>query len=100
MYFLLEPTNTNAKNEIPASPSFFAQAGAESYHLQNVALLPWYTGSSAGLGSTYSFPDASVLTAAAEPCPPRQDLWDGHAVAPPLPQVAAIPMPARATATS
>jgi chitinase len=90
MYFLLEPTNTNAKNQFPASPGFVPQAGAQSYHLQNVALLPWYTGSSAGIGSTYSFPDASVLTAAAEPCPPPQDLWGGSATAPPPPQVAAI----------
>jgi chitinase len=91
MYFLLEPTNTNGKNEIPASPGFVAQAGGKSYHLQNVALLPWYTGSSADLGSTYSFPDASVLTAAAEPCPASGDLWGGTALAPPPPNVAAIP---------
>jgi hypothetical protein len=59
--------------------------------LQNVALLPWYTGSSADLGSTYSFPGASVLTAAAEPCPASGDLWGGTTLAPPLPNVAAIP---------
>jgi chitinase len=91
MYFLLEPTNTNAKNEIPASQSFAARAAADTYHLQNVALLPWYTGASDGLGSTYSFPDAQVLTSAAQPCPARHALWDGNEPAPPKPTVAAIP---------
>ncbi len=91
MYFLLEPTNTNGKNEIPASQSFAARAGANTYHLQNVALLPWYTGASDGLGSAYSFPDAHVLTSAAQPCPARHALWDGNEPAPPEPTVAAIP---------
>lgn len=66
-YFLLEPTNTNLKNNIPASKAFAAHAGRAVYHLQNVALLPWYT----GLGATYSFPDAQALTESAKPCPVR-----------------------------
>ena len=37
-YFLLEPTNTNPKNNFPGSKPFVAA----TYHLQNVALLPWY----------------------------------------------------------
>ena len=69
-YFLLEPTNTNPKNNFPASKAFLAHAGGATYHLQNVALLPWYIGRSEGLGNTYSFPDAQALTAPAEPCPP------------------------------
>jgi chitinase len=71
MYFLLEPTDTNGKNQIPASPAYTAQMGSVPYHLQNVALLPWYAGPSAGLSSTYSFPDKAVLNAAAAPCPPH-----------------------------
>ena len=40
-YFLLEPTDINPKNNFPASKSFTAHAGGATYHLQNVALLPW-----------------------------------------------------------
>ncbi|MEO7143851.1 MAG: chitinase [Bryobacteraceae bacterium] len=70
-YFLLEPTNTNPKNNIPASKAFAAHAGGAIYHLQNVALLPWYTGASAPLGAAYSFPDPHALTGASQPCPAR-----------------------------
>ncbi len=81
-YFLLEPTDTNPKNNIPASPGFVARAGATAYHLQNVALMPWYTGAQQGLGSTYSFPDAQVLRTAARPCAPRgKRMSTGSAVA-------------------
>src|SRR5205085_9325652 len=69
-YFLLEPTNTNPKNNFPASKAFLAHAGGATYHLQNVALLPWYIGRSEGLGNTYSFPDAQALNSPAQPCPP------------------------------
>ena len=68
-YFLLEPTNTNPKNNIPASKAFVARLDGAAYHLQNVALLPWYTGAAEGLGSTYSFPDAQALTDRSQPCP-------------------------------
>jgi chitinase len=63
----LEPTNTNPKNNFPASKPFVAVA----YHLQNVALLPWYVQGSDAMGSTYSFPDSKVLTEVAKPCPAR-----------------------------
>jgi chitinase len=86
-YFLLEPTNTNLKNNIPASKAFIAKADGTTYHLQNIALLPWYTGASEGLGGTYSFPDAQALTDGATPCPPR-----GGRSAPPKPTAAPIPM--------
>jgi chitinase len=69
-YFLLQPTNTNPKNSFPASPSFSARTAGFTYHLQNVALLPWYLGSTASAG-TYSFPDAQALAAPAQPCPNR-----------------------------
>ena len=62
-YFLLEPTDTNPKNNFPASNGFIAG----NYHLQNAALLAWYTGASGPL----SFPDAHALTEPAKPCPPR-----------------------------
>jgi chitinase len=86
-YFLLEPTDTNPKNNFPASKAFVAHAGGATYHLQNVALLPWYIRTSEGLGNTYSFPDAQALTAPARPCAPA-----GVAYAPPKPTIAAVPL--------
>jgi chitinase len=86
-YFLLEPTDTNPKNTFPASKAFVAHASGATYHLQNVALLPWYLGASEGLGNTYSFPDAQALTASAERCPPI-----GVASAAPTPTVATAPL--------
>ena len=70
-YFNLEPTNTNPKNNIPASKAFVAQLNRTRYHLQNVALLPWYTGPADGLGTELSFPDARALPERAKPCPAR-----------------------------
>ena len=66
-YFLLQPTNTNPKNNFPASPAF----AAGKWHLQNVALLRWYLGPKDGLGVTNSFPDAGALKEPAKPCPTR-----------------------------
>jgi chitinase len=86
-YFLLEPTNTNPKNNFPASKPFIAHAGGATYHLQNVALLPWYIGASEGLGNTYSFPDEQALTAPAERCAPT-----GAVSGPPPPTVAPVPL--------
>jgi chitinase len=92
-YFLLEPTNTNPKNNIPASKAFVAESGGVAYHLQNVALLPWYTGGSDGLGATYSFPDAQALGDRSKPCPARRGRpgSGGRASAPPQPAIAAVP---------
>ncbi len=87
-YFLLEPTDTNLKNNFPASKAFVAQTGGTAYHLQNVALLPWYTGASQTLGSTYSFPDSQALTESAQPCPTR----GARGSAPPVPTAAAVPL--------
>ena len=91
-YFLLEPTNSNAKNNFPASKAFIAQVEGAAYHLQNVALLPWYTGAQEGLGSTYSFPDAQTLTEPAKPCPVSNGPFGGGQSATPEPTVAAIPL--------
>ncbi len=76
-YFLLQPTNTNAKNGFPASAPFAARTGGFDYHLQNVALLPWYMGTAAPTGSVYSFPDAHALSAPATPCPDRMARMNG-----------------------
>ena len=93
-YFLLEPTNANLKNNIPSSKAFVASAAGASYHLQNVALLPWYAGAAEGLGSTYSFPDAQALTEPARPCPARGGRGGAGrgASSPPAPTVAAVPL--------
>ena len=64
-YFQLEPTDTNHKNNIPASMPF----AAGMYHLQNVALLPWYLGAEMpGRSTAFSFPDAHALAGPAQPC--------------------------------
>lgn len=67
-YFQLQPTNTNPKNNFPASKPY----AAATYHLQNVALMPWYIGQSGPFGSTFSFPDTQALTEQAKPCPERR----------------------------
>ncbi|HEV2380558.1 MAG TPA: chitinase [Terriglobia bacterium] len=91
-YFLLEPTDTNPKNNVPSSKPFVAYLHGTTYHLQNVALLPWYTGASEEVGSAYSFPDAHALTEPAQPCPPRGGPPDGSPAAHPEPTVAAVPV--------
>jgi chitinase len=93
LYFLMEPTNTNPKNNVPASKPYAARVTGAAYHLQNVALLPWYTGPSEGLGSTYSFPDAQALPEPAKPCPGRGGRGGGgRASGVPRPAVDAIPL--------
>jgi chitinase len=71
-YYLLEPTDTNDTNEFPASDSFEARGRGGSYHLQNVALLNWYTGGGDQFSKRYSFPDTKALPAAAAPCRERR----------------------------
>jgi chitinase len=85
-YFLLEPTDTNPRNNIPSSKSFLAHVGGVAYHLQNIALLQWYTGASDELGGTYSFPDARTLPIPATPCPAHSGTTSATE-----PVVAAIP---------
>ena len=82
--FLLEPTDTNPKNNFPASPAFVAGG----WHLQNVALLPWFTGGFEGASGNVSFPDSAALNGRALPCPPRLDYN-----APPMPAVTPAPLP-------
>jgi chitinase len=68
-YFLLEPTDTNPKNNFPASRSSVVHANGTLYHVENVALLSWYLGGSEELSGKYSFPDTQALSAPATPCP-------------------------------
>ena len=88
-YFLLEPTNTNPKNNFPESKPYLAQSSGQTYHLQNVALLPWYTGPSEAVGSTLSFPDPQALPTPARPCPANRGRANNAAA--PKPTTAAIP---------
>lgn len=69
-YFLLEPTDTNLKNDFPASTAYVVHATGFDYHLQNVALLGWYRGDRARV-DTYSFPDPRVLPQPSAPCRSR-----------------------------
>jgi chitinase len=78
-YFLLAPTDTNPKNNIPASKGF----AIGGYHVQNTALLSWYTGTDA----PYSFPDPQVLRERAAPCGGR----GGRGGGPSTSTVAALP---------
>jgi chitinase len=68
-YFLLEPTDANHKNNVPASPPFAVHGPDGTYHVQNVALLRWYLGPSKDLGDTNSFPDPRALVETAKSCP-------------------------------
>ncbi len=65
--FLNDPTDVNWKNRVPESKAYIANVGGTQYHLQNVALLSWYAGST----PPYSFPDANALSEPAKPCPVR-----------------------------
>ena len=88
-YFLLEPTDTNPKNNFPQSRAYVAQVDGASHHLQNVALLPWYTGAAEGLGATFSFPDPRALPEPAKPCAAGRGR--GAAAVPPGAAVAPLP---------
>ncbi|HZQ44801.1 MAG TPA: glycosyl hydrolase family 18 protein [Acidobacteriaceae bacterium] len=81
-YFLLQPTNTNHKNHFPVSAPFVAK----KYHLSNVALLPWYTGTT---GAVYSFPDQKALLKPAQACAMRG--YGFAQTSTPPPSVAPIP---------
>ena len=65
-YFMLLPTDINAKNNFPASTAYVAG----NYHLQNAPVFPWYTGTTGkeSWQSSLSFPDASALKEPMKPC--------------------------------
>ena len=67
-YFMLEPTDTNPKNNFPASSAYVVHNAGATYHLENVALLPWYRNLQ-GAGA-YSFPNAGALREGPKPCGP------------------------------
>jgi chitinase len=67
-YFLLEPTDTNLKNNFPTSNPYFLSTTARMYHLQNVALPSWYGVSSPALTEQRSFPSAQALPEGVQPC--------------------------------
>jgi len=61
---------------------------AGEYHLENIALLPWYAQNAhpdTTYQGAYSFPDTSVLKAAAEPCAPRGQQPEATPTASPAP---------------
>ncbi|HET9177446.1 MAG TPA: glycosyl hydrolase family 18 protein [Terriglobia bacterium] len=60
---------------------------AGEYHLENVALLPWYAQNAHpdSYQGAYSFPDTGVLKAAAEPCAPRGQRLEATPTASPAP---------------
>jgi chitinase len=68
------------------SNSSVVKAEAGEYHLENVALLPWYTQTSNPdtFEHAYSFPDTTVLKSAAEPCGPRRGRMEANPTASPL----------------
>jgi chitinase len=78
-YFLLEPTDTNRKNNFPYSSPFVAKNGKAEYHVQNAALLPWYLGSAGTAGKVFSFPDGGALTTPAQACSPRSGSTEDEA---------------------
>ncbi len=63
-YLLEQPTDYLPSNSTQIS------ANGRTYHLEDMALLPWFAQSPAGetFEGPYSFPDVKALTAAAQPC--------------------------------
>lgn len=88
-YTMMDPTETNPRSDLPVSDPWVVASRGMRWHVQNVALLPWYLSSAEGLGNAYSFPDPQALTSPAKPCAifPRS----GAATAPS--QVSAGPAP-------
>jgi chitinase len=64
-YLLEQPTDY-----LPGSNSTQVIAGGKAYHLENMALLPWFAQSAATetFKEAYSFPDTKALLTHAQPC--------------------------------
>lgn len=64
-YLVEQPTDTS-----PLSNAFAVHVKGTVYHLENVALLPWYEQAAQPrtFQSAYSFPDTHALAAPAKPC--------------------------------
>jgi chitinase len=87
-YVLQDPVDTNGRSDLPTGPAWVTHARGAAWHVANVALLGWYTG---GAGP-YSFPDATILKAAATPCPAYNRPTPDSASQPaPPPAIAAVP---------
>jgi chitinase len=69
-YLLEQPTDY-----LPESNFTLVIAHGKTYHLENMALLPWFAQSAADqtFQAAYSFPDAKALPAHAQPCSGAQD---------------------------
>ena len=80
-YFMLLPTDTNPKNNFPASPAFVAG----TFHLQNAPVFPWYTGTTdtQSWQGTLAFPDKAALSEPMKPCAARGANNFGRAGTPP-----------------
>lgn len=89
-YFLLEPTDTNRKNNLPYSKAFVAKNGNAEYHVPNVALFTWYLGSTGNAGNVFSFPDPGVLTEPAQACSAKSNNADDESSS--LPHVRPAPV--------
>lgn len=63
-YLLEQPTDYLPSNSTKVS------ANGRTYHLENMALLPWFAQSASAdtFEEAYSFPDTKALTAPAQPC--------------------------------
>ena len=74
-------------DSLPEQNSTVMKSDGGEYHLENVALLPWYTQSSSpdSFQGAYSFPDTGLLKTAAEPCAPRRGRLEATPTASPLP---------------
>jgi chitinase len=71
---------------VSGSNSTVMKAETGEYHLENVALLPWYTQTANPdtFQGAYSFPDTSLLKSPAEPCAPRRGRMEAEPTEPPL----------------
>ncbi len=69
-YLLEQPTDF-----LPASNSTQVTARGKAYHLENMALLPWFaqTAATETFRGAYSFPDTKALPAHAQPCSSVRD---------------------------
>ncbi|MGB6973056.1 MAG: glycosyl hydrolase family 18 protein [Terracidiphilus sp.] len=93
-YTLMEPTDTNPRSVLQVSKPWTLTSEGTSWHVQNVALLPWYLGAAEGLGNTYSFPNPQALPSPATPCPhfQRAGLGAARPQASTGPAVEAVPL--------
>lgn len=78
-YRFAEPTDGSS-----TSNSSLVSTGRSEYHVENVALLPWFAENPHpdSFQGAYSFPDTHALTAAAQPCLRRRPAAPAHVASP------------------